>query len=153
MSAPAFPKSVYAREIFSVLFGGNTEVKECPFPESCRTPAAVGHYVDADGVPRCLILCDYEFANSAGAGLSLVLPAIVQQAVRKKLVDENLVDNLKEVLNICTNLFPCAEEHELRLDRVEIAPQGTVPPHEFPQAYEVQIPRYPVGKICLVQLS
>jgi len=153
MHAPLFAKAVHVHEIFSLLFGGETQVRELPQAIPANDQAAVACYVNGNFVVQHALICDFAFANSAGAALCLVPAAVVNQAVQKKIVDENLIDNIKEIMNICANLFSPSETEQVRLQTVHVPPKS-LDGYDFgaPLVFEVQIPRYPVGKIQVVSL-
>ena len=154
MPALLFSKSVQVQEIFALLFGGETTIREVRDVLKSEEQAAIGYYVDSDQRVQNVMICDFAFANSAGAALSLVPAGVVQQAVRKKDVDENLRDNLREVFNICANLFLSAEGEAVRLERVDLLPKTTVQiGSDSPQTFEVLFPRYPHGRIQLLTVE
>lgn len=154
MPAILFNKSVQVQDIFSLLYGGDTTIRELKTGIDAADRAVVACFVDAEQTLRHLLVCDFPFANSAGAALSLVPAAVVNQAVKRKQLDENLRDNLREVLNICSNLFLTAEGEAVRLDRMEFSPVNPGGGMACSsQTFEIQIPRYPSGRIELVAIN
>ncbi|WP_437223581.1 hypothetical protein SH661x_003273 [Planctomicrobium sp. SH661] len=153
MHAPLFAKSVHVHEIFSLLFGGDTVIREDTGHDGTMVQAVVAYYVDSNQIPRHVLICDHAFANSAGAALSLILPAVVAQAVKAKTIDGTLVDNLHEVLNISANLFSSEDDMQVRLDRVDLLPKERFECRSaIRHHFELLIPRYPAGRIQLLKL-
>ncbi|WP_437205111.1 hypothetical protein [Planctomicrobium sp. SH664] len=151
MTASTLSRISLVRETFALLLGGETTVKES---KSALTPTEVGglaEYSDQAGAVRHYILCDFAFANTAGAALSMIGPAVIQKAIQRRVVEENVVDNFREVLNIASNLFQTPYLDAPRLSGVHLTtgPAVQLPPLVVLESFEVQVPRYPLGRITL----
>jgi hypothetical protein len=155
MSAIALSRSIQVREFVTLLFGGETTVKELSTEILPAETGAIACFSNLDGQLRHAIVCDYSFANSAGAALSLITPAFIAQPIKRRQIEDNIADNLREVLNIAVNLFATSDGEGLRLDSVVLQPrdQTMLPAVTARHRFEVAIPRYPAGRIDLLDLS
>jgi hypothetical protein len=155
MSAIALSRSIQVREFATLLFGGDTTVKELTADILPADTGAMACFTNLEGQLRHAIVCDYSFANSAGAALSLITPAFIAQPIKRRQIEDNIADNLREVLNIAVNLFATSDGEGLRLDSIVLQPrdQTALPTSTARHRFEVAIPRYPAGRIDLLDLS
>ncbi|WP_437185415.1 hypothetical protein SH668x_002520 [Planctomicrobium sp. SH668] len=154
MHVTLFSHASQVREIFSLLFGGETTVTESKVSIPQSDIATVAYYVNQSQQVRHLLIADLAFANAAGAALSLIPAGVVTQAIKRREVDQSITDNLREVMNICGNLFSDASQAAVRFDRLEVMPKSGEQFESAPRlAYDVQIARYPGGKIELLTLA
>ena len=71
----------------------------------------VGSYVDDTGSVRAVALVDVVLGNALGAALALVPEPRVATAVAAGVVEEDLAENTREVLNVAASLFNEGETH------------------------------------------
>ena len=86
------------------------------FSGSDQTLTAV--YESSEGVLVAACVCDSELVLTAGAALCLVPAAEAQQNLKAKKWDPSLVENFKEVLNVCTQLFLGPQSSRVKLQGV-----------------------------------
>jgi hypothetical protein len=67
--------------------------------------AAVSTYISIDNQLAAACAFDLEFANYAGAALAMVPSAIATEAIRIRKIEEEALENLREVANIMASLF------------------------------------------------
>jgi hypothetical protein len=65
----------------------------------------VGTYVDDSGKLAGLCLCDLGLASSMGAALALIPAGAAAETVRVGTLSGEMMDNLREVLNVMASLF------------------------------------------------
>ncbi len=88
------------------LVGRNVTPKSAPGAKPPVGPQAVAAYVDPAGALLAVALCDVPSGASLGAALVLIPPASVEDAVKAKQLDPSLTENLYEVLNVFSSIFP-----------------------------------------------
>lgn len=71
----------------------------------------VGSYVDDAGSVRAVALVDVVLGNALGAALALVPEPRVASAVAAGIVENDLAENTREVLNVAASLFNAGATH------------------------------------------
>ena len=107
----------------------------------------------AGGAPAAVCLCDLEFAVYAGAALSLVPAGVARDSLKVRRIPENLLENTREVLNVCVSLFHGAGPARLSL-RGATAMPGFLAPDvlaligapAWQAGFDITIPGYGAGK-------
>lgn len=139
-------------DLLASLLGDDILVKPCEDAVTADGKVVRALYVNDQGSREKLVCCDLPFANGVGAALTRIPPREVQQACSAGEVPGNIYENLYEVLNICVNMFP-ADSHVVlgdvykpgqNEDEIKVGESVT---------YEVDIPRYGLGKIGLAVLA
>lgn len=65
----------------------------------------IGVLADRSGQMKALTFSDRPFAALSGAALALIPRAVAEEAVRKGVIPESLLENHQEIVNISTALF------------------------------------------------
>lgn len=120
---------------------------------------SVGVFVGGTGAIGSLCLCDVAAAAYLGAALSLIPPAVAAEALKKSMLSEGLVENLREVVNVTASLFNVSGGSHVRLRDLLTSPQP------FPAEVvslaaakagrtdmEITVPGYGAGKMSFVVL-
>lgn len=68
--------------------------------------SAVGSYVDEAQALRAVVTCDLPVGGSLGAALVVIPPGAVDDCVKARELDDSLNENLYEVLNVLSAVFP-----------------------------------------------
>ena len=76
-----------------------------------RDVRIVGSYVDDSGAIQAVALVDVVLGNALGAALALVPEPRVASAVAAGLVEDDLAENTREVLNVAASLFNEGDTH------------------------------------------
>lgn len=76
-----------------------------------RDVRIVGSYVDDSGSVRAVALVDVVLGNALGAALALVPEPRVATAVAAGVVEDDLAENTREVLNVAASLFNAGDTH------------------------------------------
>lgn len=158
--APAkkLPALIDARHLLTMLFGSETVCSLRKEPIPLARCVVVAAYKDNEGKVQRLLACDLPFANSAGAALSAIPPAVANRETKSGRFAENVIENLTEVMNIAVNLL-----NESFGARLELACMSQ-PPEFTPEILaglkstvkvkiDVAIPRYEVGQIDLIAVD
>ena len=102
---------------------------------------------------RHFIACDLAASAMLGAALTGFPPGVAKEANDSGSLPENLLENLKEVLNIAVNLFPQSRNHRISLEKVLTESESSA---EFgsckdvPQvAIDIELPKYGAGTIIV----
>ena len=121
--------------------------------------AVVALYVDDQGSPVCFCAADLSLAANAGAALALYPAQAATDCIRTAKLDSELLENFREVLNICARLFDSALGQHVSLRSVYLGLKQ-MPPNEmalftsvspnFKSSFEVSIAGYGGGRLSLL---
>ena len=136
------------------LYGEDLEVSASSAPESDKALWAL--YVSADGTPVAVASCDVAFGCYAGASLSMIPAGGAQDAAESGEISAGMLENLKEVMNICSNLMMDDSTPHLKFEKVynsandlPDAGKALLDSASGP-AFQVTIPGYGSGVISLM---
>ena len=87
------------------------------FPLSPEGSLLTASYATNDGSVAALCICDLELVLNAGAALCMIPVYEAQQSCKAKQWDGSLVENFKEILNVCAQLF-CEGSIRAKLENV-----------------------------------
>ena len=115
--------------------------------------AAVSTYVSVDNQLAAACAFDLEFANYAGAALAMVPSAIAVESIQVRKIEEEALENLREVANIMASLFN-GPKSQIKLRDVNKTPPtaemvalATRPARRVD--LDIEITSYGAGKIVL----
>ncbi len=123
---------------------------------SGASSGAVAIYRSGDDLAG-ICYCDLQISNGAGAALSLVPMGVAQDGIDKGVIEDNLLDNLKEVLNIASQWFHDSSEKSVKFEDVMVLPCDL--PDELKSMMsspanrldlEIEIPAYTKGRLSLL---
>jgi hypothetical protein len=126
MTALPLPDAAQVKALLGCLFEGLTVKAGAKLDISAASATFVAVYISDEGAPRALCACDLSFAASGGAVLSMLSPAAAADAIEAKELTAQMIDNLREVMNICTRLVLKDGSPHLRLQ--EVFPAKQLPP-------------------------
>jgi hypothetical protein len=93
-------------EVLGDLMGrGVTLARAATAELGAGQPAALAEYRDDEGALGVVCVADLRLTNALGAALTMVSPALVEDAIAKQTIDQPTIDNFREVVNVMTNLF------------------------------------------------
>lgn len=155
-TALPLPDAAKTAQLLGLLFDG-LEVK--PGGAFNQTPDGgswFGVFVLDNGEPAVLCGADANLAAGFGAALSMLPPNAAREAAKSHELTDIMVDNMREVMNICTRLVMDGASPHLRLE--ELYPRKSLPP---PAAallaasqrrieFQVQLPKYGGGAFALL---
>jgi hypothetical protein len=125
------------------------------FEPTFSKSAVIAAYTDSNEQVVGLMLCSISAAAYLGAALSLLPKPVAEDAIKKNALDEALLENFKEVANICTSLF--AEQLGGRAHMQAVINKATTIPANYkafttsPHRVDVsiEVPNYGPGVISL----
>jgi hypothetical protein len=140
-------------DLMGMLFACDVKIADFSSPIAFEEIGSVAIYSDSLKVPRAAIISDFAFANASSAALTMFPPNTIKEAIQSCRLEPQLVDNLKEVMNILVNVFS-SPEIDIRLDVLHIAPSlDQIPTSSLQdQCYLVEIPRYQKGRVMIRSL-
>lgn len=152
------PETGAIREILADLLGREVTVTEgSPLQLERDTPAVVADYETDAGALAVLVVSDLRLSNALGAALTMVPPSVVEEAVKKWQIDDENIENLREVVNIMTRLFNCDDTPHLKFTTVHRLPGELPEPTrallEAPsarRALDVGVEEYGTGKLVVL---
>jgi len=137
--------------MLSMLFDGNLSVSEV---EAANGDDYAAVYVDENEMPGAVVLCDRAFATYAGAALSMMHPEVAKEALAEPELSQPILDNLHEIMNICTGLIISESTPHLRLQSVGLVADtkavDTISGAADRGDYEVEIPTYGIGSLSFL---
>ncbi len=114
-------------------------------------------FVSDGGVPVALCGADISLAASFGAAFSMLPAAAVKDAAKSKELTQVMVDNLREIMNICSRLVMSESSPHLRLDQVYAVKSLPAPAAALLNAagnahseFQLQMPKYGGGVLSLL---
>ncbi len=140
--------------VVTMLFGDDAKVQPVDSAPSGEALCAV--YLSDDDNPVAAVVCDAAFGAFAGSALSMIPTGGAEDAAKSGELSDAMVDNLYEVMNICSNLFMDDSTPHLRLGplhkkvgEVSEDVQTLLGKAEGP-SFQVDIPRYGSGVLRLM---
>ncbi|MFP3906280.1 MAG: hypothetical protein ACLFWR_04565 [Acidimicrobiales bacterium] len=105
-AVPPVPIQEAVAEFFSALLGLGTAASKAERPRLEPDGShIVGTYRDDLGQVAALVTADLVLAASAGAALAAIPPSAARDAVKTGALDENLLENFREVSNVMSSLL------------------------------------------------
>lgn len=145
-------ESVY--EMLNLLLGDDmtVEYRKMPVPTD-KGYAAI--YVNKENEPKAICVCDIAFAAFSGGAMTMMPPNSCKDAVDDEELSEMLVQNLYEVMNICTRLVIDDETPHLRLTELKPAAEvqdiiETLLAEDNRGDYIIDIPKYGKGLMTFI---
>ncbi|MEM9387062.1 MAG: hypothetical protein AAGA68_18515 [Pseudomonadota bacterium] len=145
------PTNESTTEMLGMVFGEDTEIFE-----GSPVDPTVGYlatFVDDEGKLVAVSACDTQFGAFAGSALSLIPKAGAEDAIADGNLSKPMVDNLYEVMNLCTRLLMDEKTPHLKLGGIH--PPGEAlddAANEIVSAgnaahLKVDVPRYGMGNV------
>jgi len=137
------PTPFDVREVLEGLLGRDVTVEVCPpYLPGPDAPALLGTYVDDQLTLRTVAVVDVPLGAHLGAAVGLVPRGLAVAAAESGLVPANLLDNLREVLNVLASTLNRPGRAHQRF--YELHPADTLPPADVSSWAKV-----PVGRLYL----
>lgn len=158
MSTFIIPKEIELRQMLGMLYDDGLTVQSTnALPTESGSKSLIALYIDDDDQPVTACACDYSFTAFAGAALTKIPKGGAEDAASSGDFSEMMLNNLNEVMNICSRLFMNSSTPHLRLEKTYHSPDElpdnarTVLDAAVSRAdYHVAIPGYGDGKISFL---
>ncbi len=129
MALIAHPK-VALQKVLNTLYDRPIQMGNAvKFEPSGSKPAVVAVYVSDTEVVTGLLVCSLPAAAYLGASLSLLPKPIAEDCVKRGALEESLLENFREVANICCSLF--AEQIGARAHLQTVVAKCAAAPAEY----------------------
>lgn len=155
-TAYPLPDGKRVTELLGVLFDGIDVKPGGSFDQSPAGGALFGVFVADDGAPVALCGADANLAATLGAALSMLPAAAAKEAAAAKALTPVMLDNLREIMNICTRLVMDAASPHLRLEQVYLTKALPAPAaallgaNKGRREFQVKLPKYGGGVLTVL---
>ncbi len=123
------PKAATLHTLLSGLYGRPVEVQVAPkFEPTSIKPCVIAVYIGNEDQVMGLLVCSFAAAGYLGAALSLLPKSVADESIKKGSLDEGLLENFREVANICSSLF--TEHVGSRVHLQTVLAKAVAPPPE-----------------------
>jgi hypothetical protein len=155
-TAYPLPDGPKIQQILGLLFDGLDVKPGGTFDQTPAGGAWLGVFIADSGVPVALCGADVNLAASFGAAFSMLPVATVKEAAKSRELTGVMIENLREIMNICTRLVMDATSPHLRLEQVYPTKSLPAPAAALlgaPQGrreFQIQLPKYGGGVLTLI---
>ena len=156
--APAYPLPDCAKiiQLLGIMFDGLDVKPGGTFDQTPAGGAWFGVFVTDAGAPVALCGADANLAASFGGALSMLPVAAAKDAAKARQLTDVMIENVREIMNICTRLVMDATSPHLKLD--QLYPTKSLPAAALallgaPQGrreFQVQLPKYGGGVLTVL---
>jgi hypothetical protein len=156
--ATAYPLPDGAKiiQLLGIMFDGLDVKPGGTFDQTPAGGAWFGVFVTDAGVPVALCGADANLAASFGGALSMLPVAAAKDAAKARQLTDVMIENVREIMNICTRLVMDATSPHLKLD--QLYPTKSLPAAALallgaPQGrreFQVQLPKYGGGVLTVL---
>ena len=147
------PTAQQMEHFLTSLYGLDIKVEDTP----CLPPDqvyAVAEYISPGHETKAFIACDLQAAAKLGAALALVPMGAVNDSLKAKKLEENLMANLNEGFNIFVNLMPEHFDQRFVLNEVHTENAKEIYSTQIKQskthAFKMNIQRYGDGVMAFL---
>ncbi len=155
-TAYPLPDASKVRSMLGLLFEGLEVRVGKSFAVVPASGCWVALYIGDGGAAVGACIVDAALAANASAALSMLPLGIAKEAAASKLLTDAMVDNLREVLNICTRLLMSEGSPHLRL--ADIHRCNALPPNVAALLgaykgridFELNVPKYGPGNLAVI---
>jgi len=118
--ATAYPLPDAAKivQMLGLLFDGLDVKPGGKFDHSPAGGAWFGVFVADSGAPVALCGADADLAASFGCAFSMLPAGMVKDAAKSRDLTGVMIDNIREIMNICTRLVMDANSPHLKLEQI-----------------------------------
>ncbi|HLW22962.1 MAG TPA: hypothetical protein VKT22_01230 [Steroidobacteraceae bacterium] len=150
------PDVAKVKQLLGMLFDG---LDAKPGGAFDRTPAGgawFGVFISDSGTPVAMCGADVNLAASLGAAFSMLPAAAAKDAAKSRELTAVMIDNLREIMNICTRLVMSDTSPHLKLEQIYPAKALPAPAATLLGAsngcreFQIQMPKYGGGILSLV---
>jgi hypothetical protein len=150
---PDGPKIV---DLLGLLFDGLDVKAGGTFDQTPAGGAWFGVFVADSGVPVALCGADANLAATFGAAFSMLPVGVAKEAAKARELTAVMIDNMREIMNICSRLVMDATSPHLKLDQIYPTKSLPAPATALLGApngrreFQVQVPKYGGGMLTFL---
>jgi hypothetical protein len=150
---PDVPKIL---QMLGLLFDGLEVKLGGTFDQTPAGGAWFGVFVADSGEPVALCGADANLAATLGAAFSMLPVAAAKDAAKYRELTDVMIDNMREIMNICTRLVMDATSPHLKLDQIYPSKSLPAPATAMLGApknrreFQVQLPKYGGGVLTFL---
>jgi hypothetical protein len=142
--------------LLSGIYGRAVPIQPVPkFEPSAVKPCVIAVYADNQSLVVGMLVCSMMAAGYLAAGLSLLPRPVADESIKKGALDEGLLENFREVANICSTLF--IEYVGSRVHLETVVTKAVAPPPEYKAFLQsavrtdvtIDVPNYGVGAVSI----
>jgi hypothetical protein len=156
--ATAYPLPDGAKiiQLLGIMFDGLDVKPGGTFDQTPAGGAWFGVFVTDAGAPVALCGADANLAASFGGALSMLPVAAAKDAAKARQLTDVMIENVREIMNICTRLVMDATSPHLKLDQLYSAkslPAAALALLGAPQGrreFQLQLPKYGGGVLTVL---
>lgn len=149
------PNPARVNDLLGMLFDGLDVKPGGAFDAKPTGGAYFGVFVADNDTPVALCGADAALAASLGAALSMLPPGVAKEAAKSKELTPVMIDNVREVMNICSRLLMDDSSSHLKLSQVY--PANSLPPSaggllgtKDRREFTLQVPKYGGGVLTVI---
>ena len=152
---PDGPKIV---DLLGLLFDGLDVKAGGSFDQTPAGGAWFGVFIADSGTPVALCGADANLAAAFGAAFSMLPVGAAKEAAKARELTGVMIDNVREIMNICSRLVMDATSPHLRLDQIYPAKSLPAPATALLGApngrreFQVQLPKYGGGVFAFMSV-
>src|SRR5277367_2015925 len=151
---PDAPKVI---QLLGLLFDGLDVKLGGTFDQSPAGGAWFGVFIADSGEPVALCGADANLAANMGAAFSLLPVGVAKDAAKTRDLTPVMIDNVREIMNICTRLVMDATSPHLKLEQIYPtkslpAPATALLGTKNRREFQVQLPKYGGGVLTFVSV-
>jgi hypothetical protein len=150
---PDGPKLV---DLLGLLFDGLDVKPGGAFDQSPAGGAWFGVFVADSGEPVALCGADTNLAATFGAAFSMLPVGAAKEAAKARELTAVMIDNVREIMNICTRLVMDATSPHLKLEQIYPIKSLPAPASKLLGAaksrreFQIQLPKYGGGVLTFL---
>ena len=152
---PDGPKII---DLLGLLFDGLDVKAGGTFDQPPAGGAWFGVFVADSGTPVALCGADANLAATFGAAFSLLPVGVAKEAAKARELTQVMIDNMREIMNICSRLVMDATSPHLKLDQIYPVKSLPAPAAALLGApkgrkeFQVQMPKYGGGVLTFLSV-
>lgn len=140
------------QDLLTCLLGRQVTARKAGLRFGSASPVVRAVFYSDDGAVRAQCVCDLPLAICSGAALGLFPANVAKEATIAQKIPDAVLENFREVLNVCTRLVGgfCKEHVGLREVLLDKTPPKAVP--GSPEI-EITVAGYGGGRLTLQRLG
>jgi hypothetical protein len=157
-TAYPLPDGPKIAELLGLLFDGLEVKAGGTFDQTPAGGAWFGVFVSDTGAPVALCGADANLAATFGAALSMLPVGMAKDAAKTRELTGVMIDNMREIMNICSRLVMDTTSPHLKLDQVYPGKSLPAPATALLGApngrkeFQVQLPKYGGGVLTFLSV-